>query len=841
MSAPAPNSYSFYLPPPANIDPALATTFYQQHPNQNPQLHNQGMFPPPTQPTPASDVSVDSPTAAASADPSRSASKSAGKRPVNESDSSRKKSKLDHDPDDDVEREGKEGQKVKATRGSRKSEALQRSLNKMEKTLDIVLRSLGNPALQNLAETLQHSRSPSPAEDSPSLAHNTANLMSPSPSMRTPEASHHLGTIRSETSLSNRPPPSSGSVHTRQLPQSPKLDSLPDSTLNPLGLLADTSLAHRREKESIGAATEDDHLRSLLPVDADPTSQPPENIGLANDRYFKPGPMTILPLRRLYIERQIQPEMLTFVTKEEVIDLFKIFFEYMNPHCSLLDPNWHTPSLVCSRSPFLLTAICAVASKFYPARSDIHQRLNRIAKKLAFNVPEQGFKSVEIVQAYLILSLWGCGPVERFEQERTWIILGLAVRVATDINLHRKVEYVMDDSADGRATNLEIRNRERTWLLCYALDRSFSSQMGKPHSVKEDYIIRNASRWWQHPQALPLDVGLAAYVEYQRTLSRSLDFLYSGVQAPSGLQTDCDYMLIIKTVESQLSGWIELWSFHTKDATATGILDRVVEYRGYVAQFYYHYATLVLNSFGLQNALERSPVDIPHFFGRCHSAATTCTRLLKDCLGPKGYLRYSPDSHFVFISYAVLTLLKLIRPEFKSFIDNEQGILDLVGEVADLLETVAVTPYHTPALYSTFLRALITSKSGRTRQDSPALGGSDDQADRPMDPSATIPVSGGTLDGEHRASNPSTSGDKAFSPPRDVPMTSYNPFTHFNGETGPVQAQDMSTFPPTFAAPPDPNENGVFSMDNILGNGFWDSVLIPGDAPYYTPPVTLVS
>jgi hypothetical protein len=39
--------------------------------------------------------------------------------------------------------------------------------------------------------------------------------------------------------------------------------------------------------------------------------------------------MTILPLRRLYIERQIQPEMLTFVTTEEVVDLFNMYVQIL--------------------------------------------------------------------------------------------------------------------------------------------------------------------------------------------------------------------------------------------------------------------------------------------------------------------------------------------------------------------------------------------------------------------------------------------------------------------------------------------------------------------------------
>lgn len=83
------------------------------------------------------------------------------------------------------------------------------------------------------------------------------------------------------------------------------------------------------------------------------------------------------------------------------------------------------------------------------------------------------------------------------------------------------------------------------------------------------------------------------------------------------------------------------------------------EYKKHIAQFYFHYAMLVLNSFGLQNALERSPTNIGHFFARCHSSATAVATLVRDQLGPSGYMRYSPDSHFVQTSYAVLSLLKV--------------------------------------------------------------------------------------------------------------------------------------------------------------------------------------
>lgn len=180
----------------------------------------------------------------------------------------------------------------------RKSEAMQRSLVKMEKTLDVVLRSLGNPALQNLADTLQHqqssSRSPSPENSSPNLANTTHSLMSPSPVAPTPDPHNRSDSAASGVHHSTRPvPPGSSSLSSRSLqqqPNSPKLDSLPDSTLNPLGLLADTSLAHRREKESHGEApTEAEHIRTMLPTGQFVEEEDPSKVGLANASYFKPG------------------------------------------------------------------------------------------------------------------------------------------------------------------------------------------------------------------------------------------------------------------------------------------------------------------------------------------------------------------------------------------------------------------------------------------------------------------------------------------------------------------------------------------------------------------------
>lgn len=639
----------------------------------------------------------------------------------------------------------------------------------MEKTLDTVLRSIGNPSMTSGMV----SRSPSPSGQA---TQTQALLDSPSPPAQAAF------------------PPQASS---QPVISSPKLHALPDNSLNPLGLLAEASLANRKAQGVSSSFT-------ARPTDPDPDRR----LGVASDNYFRPGPMTILPLRRLYIERQIQPEMLSFVSTEEVLALFKIYFDHMNMHCNLLDRDFHTPSLVCSRSPFLLTTICAISSKFYQVRPELHGRLSDLAQKLAFSVPEKGYKSLEIIQAYLLLTLWGCGAVERYEYDKTWLLLGMAIRMATDMNLHRKTTAASDDTPDGRARDKEVHNRERTWFLCFALDRSTSAQMGKPHSIREDSVIRNILEWIHSPDATAGDLLLSAYVELQRIVSRSLDILYSGTNTSSGLQTDCDYLLIIKTIEAQILGWQHEWTtvrqFQADDEV-------VKAYASTIIKFYFHYYMLVINSFGLQNAMERSHVDIPHFFARVHTSATAVAAIARDELVPRGYLKYSPDAHFVFLSYAVLSLLKLIRQEFQPFIENEPKIADLVKDVATVLGEIAVNSHHTPALYSTFLRALISARTDSSQQQN---------TDHLVDSvEGNEPVQQPDLG---MASNPHLySGNPTISVSGVDGIIDYQ----FASEMGPVA--DMSTFPPTMAVAL-PQDDGLFSMENFLSNGFWDSVLVPG-------------
>lgn len=811
------------------IDPALALyppyySSYQQHPSQI--QHHLSLPPSYSSPSSQGSDTIGTPPTEIMMYPP-SSSNINGKRPSsslsNSNTDSRKKPRKDDDSETHSPAAEKEEVKAKPTRGSRactvcrrlkmkcvgaeqgppckrcltgnhecvfeesnrgkrsskKHEILTRSLRKMERTLDTVLRSIGNPGIASGMV----SRTPSPA---PAQAATTQALIAASPSP---------------------PPPSSATRNQsnhHQPPGSPKLHSLPDNSLNPLGLLAEASLANRRA-----------HANNKSGMVARSTDLNETKLGVASDNYFKPGPMTILPLRRLYIERQVQPEMLSFVSTDEVVSLFNIYFDHIHMHCNLLDRNFHTPSLVCSRSPFLLTTICSIASKFYTAKPDLHQKLTELAKRLAFSVPAKGYKSVEIVQAYLMLALWGCGAVERYEQDKTWLLLGMGIRMATDLNLHRKTAVTSQDTQEGKVRDLEVRNRERTWILCFCLDRSFSAQMGKPSSIKEDYLLRNTDEWFRSSVANPSDTSLVAYAELQRVVSRSLEFLYSGTDSASGLLIDCDYLLVIKSFESQIVTWRQQWvdrrNWH-EEAPVTGTYKRMI------AHFYFNYAMLVLNSFGLQNAMEHATCNIAHFFARVYASAHACATLVRDQLGPSGFMAYSPDSHFVQTSYAILSLLKLIRPEFKAFLENERSILSLVNEVADVLDNVAANPLHTPALYSGFLRALISARWDLSPSNSVSNGDTDEKPQLPLegeqvdDAQGEVPTPISYVQQQQQSYGQDTS-------------YLLNEF-QFDSEMGPVA--DITTFPPTMAPYPSEESMGALTVDNILSSGFWDSMLVPG-------------
>lgn len=134
-------------------------------------------------------------------------------------------------------------------------------------------------------------------------------------------------------------------------------------------------------------------------------------------------------------------------------------------------------------------------------------------------------------------------------------------------------------------------------------------------------------------------------------------------------------------------------------------------------------------------------------------------------------------------------------------------------DIATVLGDIAVNSHHTPALYSTFLRALISARTDVPQQQQQPLQQPQQQPQSQLHAEVVV---GDEVAGQNDmglfGSTMSTSGMNDF---------------YFTSEMGPVA--DMSTFPPTMATLPTCDEGmGMLSMDNIFSSSFWDNVLVPG-------------
>lgn len=116
----------------------------------------------------------------------------------------------------------------------------------------------------------------------------------------------------------------------------------------------------------------------------------------------------------------------------------------MNISANLLDPVLHTPQYVAMRSPFLFTIskdllhmhwslningdqVCGIASRFYESRPRLYQQLMQYTQLAAGTALISGTKNEEMSAAYLLIQLYPV-PAKRWDEERSWIYLGVAIR-----------------------------------------------------------------------------------------------------------------------------------------------------------------------------------------------------------------------------------------------------------------------------------------------------------------------------------------------------------------------------------------------------------------------------
>ncbi|RDB22039.1 Protein priB [Hypsizygus marmoreus] len=607
-----------------------------------------------------------------------------------------------------------------------------------------------------------------------------------------------------------------------------KLSSLPDSHV-PLGLIANLSLSNNKAKH--GKKDQKDIIASEENLDDD-------DVGVANETYFMPGPATDLGIRATLIEQHSPPEILVhgLVAPEDVDKLFEIFYERVNPFISLLDPVLHTPASTFARCPFLFTVICAISSRYYTEKSEIYPIAMHFAKHSAANALIDGWKSVELCQAYILMSIYAV-PARRWEEDRSWLYTGLAIRIATDLNLHQVSSTKPQDEKQER----EILNRTRVWMICFNLDRSTATQFGKPSTIKEDYIMRNANNWYKKSQYnLSYDIHLCAYSALLRIVAKSHDEIFSDPSAPTGLNKQVDFRSVTMNHDAQLTRYHEEWT--KRFAEHSDPNDPGCAFRCCLLPFLVGYSRLVMFSFGFQQAYQRGIEPGDHvYFTKCLDAAKSVIRNMIESLAPSGYMRYAPDGHFIFASFASAFLLKLLRPEFSNLLakDQETEIFDLIGRLIQTLSSpeIAIDDRHTPKLYARFLAGLLSrhrrdgATVGRLHPQPPPSSHSSSQGFMPQSSgaSSTSTFSISQSQGAHDQGQGQGYNTGSFSHAVGTMDTTpiYQPEATFSAGTGAIHfGSDLGLA--SFGSGGVSDEEMLATMQALKNPAWWQNMMMPG-------------
>ncbi|KAJ7707789.1 hypothetical protein B0H17DRAFT_1034038 [Mycena rosella] len=577
-----------------------------------------------------------------------------------------------------------------------------------------------------------------------------------------------------------------------------KLATLPPEA-SPFGLMADLSLKN-------------DRAESPENIDQTPA------LGVANANFFRPSP-TPDPMRsRPLSGGPAAPHILTrgLITPQEAEKLFDIYFQRMNISLSLLDPVLYTPQKTCFRSPFLFTVVCAIASRFYTERPELYAQAMHFAQLAAGTALISGHKCVELCQGYILMSLYPV-PARRWEEERGWLYLGLAIRMAIDLNLHLPNTAKPINENHAR----EMLNRTRVWLNCFNLDRSTGSQYGKAPTISNnDYMANHSENWWRSSpyNMANFDIHICAYNAELKVMAAFMAKIYSDPSHPTGLNKNVDFEAVAAETDEELKRLADKWRLVLDQTDTTDPQNR---FRSGLLKLALNYARLVALSFGFQHAFGKNNTDENPFLMRCLTAATdVVTAIVEDVGRPdqRVYLRHGPMAQSVFVTFAASMLVKLLQPKFASYVttDKRQEIHGLVKNVINLLASpdVSIDDKHGPNLYARFLKGLLAAPlarvDGRQRRSVRSNSG------QPMDGDST-PSSHTSPDTSHSLSPAPTTAALSFD--RFAPPLggSVDPFMPLADSSGNVLGIDADPSAPDFYSLPY-NSNPMQS----LGTGWSD-------------------
>ncbi|CAH0037695.1 unnamed protein product [Clonostachys rhizophaga] len=156
-------------------------------------------------------------------------------------------------------------------------------------------------------------------------------------------------------------------------------------------------------------------------------------------------------------------------------------------------------------SPLLVAAILAVTALHTQDEGQSFDRYYPILLEIAGQSLFQRYHNLDDIRGLCIGAFW--------LSDVSWKLSGLAVRIATELNIHQSCAKALR----GDATHFE---KARLWYVLYVCDHHFSIAYGRPPVINEDMTITNHQAFLDLPGATKSDIRLHSQVGIFMILSR---------------------------------------------------------------------------------------------------------------------------------------------------------------------------------------------------------------------------------------------------------------------------------------------------------------------------------
>ncbi|KAJ6152856.1 hypothetical protein N7497_007175 [Penicillium chrysogenum] len=357
-------------------------------------------------------------------------------------------------------------------------------------------------------------------------------------------------------------------------------------------------------------------------------------------------------------------------------------------------------------SPLLTTAVCTVAALHSQSLGYLFETCYGEYKDLVAAQTFSRYVNEDDIRGLCIGAFW--------LHELSWALIGngmwlqysggtklteLAVRVASEVNLHSGIYKALKGDRDGYL-------QARLYYLVYVCDHHFSIAYGRPPMSREGFIIESASRLLETKHATEDDARLISQVKEWSILGRVFDNFGVDVDTPIAPQT----LPQLRRCCISLDTWFADWNDSFK------VNRNVGNYPQKGVGFHFHFAKLYLCSHAFRGvpSSESAPQcmspELEEIANAGVLSAMSILRVIVNDAEFRSFMNGLPLYFDTMLAFAVVFLLK-VATKYASMIRIDTGkILSLVTETVAALRdiTQSMHKHHLLVVISEGLERLLS-------------------------------------------------------------------------------------------------------------------------------------